>query len=419
MNSKPIEIKFEYQENIVTIKTEPYKTIKEVKQKAIKKFHNIPKNIHCFYLSRDLASYEKNLIGEFFNNREKVTLKLMPQKKPIFPISQRNKDNNEDSVFSDIYLNTKVYSSGFNNIGRFQNNKLKASNSLNSKDKKNKKKEELLLPPINKSSIIKKINNTKEILNKEYSLNLDSYDDKDKECQNCYNNLFSEYCRSCKEYVCPNCKKTDKHQNHLFIHLDSNYESNIKVFGKILLTDIEYFKINGININKNENIMNNCISDLNNKELILRHNDLINKLKNVIQMYESIIEKIKKEIINEGQSKIKEFISTYNSDSKKINEEINCLLKQVQIKTDKINIKEFKSFFEKLSENEEKLNTINKNIIKFQIISQINNKLVTMLDKIEQIINENFQENDNPFNLPKKYSIELANILNKNKRIAV
>ena len=42
-----------------------------------------------------------------------------------------------------------------------------------------------------------------------------------------------------------------------------------------------------------------------------------------------------------------------------------------------------------------------------------------MLDKIEQIINENFQENNNPFNLPKKYSIELTNILNKNKRIAV
>ena len=39
-------------------------------------------------------------------------------------------------------------------------------------------------------------------------------------------------------------KKNDKHINHLFIHLNSNFESNIKTYGNFLLTDIEYFKIN-------------------------------------------------------------------------------------------------------------------------------------------------------------------------------
>ena len=49
MDFKYIEIKFEYQDNIITIKSEPYRTIKEIKEKALKKFHNIPKDIHCFY----------------------------------------------------------------------------------------------------------------------------------------------------------------------------------------------------------------------------------------------------------------------------------------------------------------------------------------------------------------------------------
>ena len=66
MDIKTIELKFEYQERIVIIKSEPYKTIKELKEKAIKIFHNIPKDIHCFHLARDLESYENNIIGELF-----------------------------------------------------------------------------------------------------------------------------------------------------------------------------------------------------------------------------------------------------------------------------------------------------------------------------------------------------------------
>ena len=46
MDIKTIEIKFEYQEKLITIKSEQYGTIKEVKEKAIKKFHDINKEIH-------------------------------------------------------------------------------------------------------------------------------------------------------------------------------------------------------------------------------------------------------------------------------------------------------------------------------------------------------------------------------------
>ena len=428
MDIKIIEVKFEYQKRLVTIKSEPYKTIKELKEKAIKIFHNIPKDIHCFYLARDLESYENNIIGELFANREKVTLRLMPPKKQVFPIKKKLVERNEEKLFSEIYLNTNVYSSGFNNIGRFQNKKVKGSNSKskgsnsksrkgNSFETKKRNKEDLKLPPIN--ALEKKDN----IINERYNninliLNLDeSTEENDNKCQNCNDNNFSEYCRNCKEFLCINCKYNDKHYNHLFIHLNSNYESNIKIYGNILLTDIEYFKTNNNTINTNENIINNCTSILNINELNERQNMLINKLKDILNMYESIINQIKNELIIEGENKIKDVISIYEIESIKINNEINHLFKQLEKYKDKMNIKEFKFFFKQMSENEEKLNKINKNVIKFHLTSEINNKICSMLNKIDQAVNETIiKDHANPFNLPHKFNEELKIILNKNKK---
>ena len=200
MDFKYIEIKFEYQDNIITIKSEPYRTIKEIKEKALKKFHNIPKDINCFYLQRDLISYQDNTIGEFFNNREKVTLKLMPEKKPIFPNKKKLKEKKKEVLFKDIYLNTNVFSSGFNNIGRFNNKKINASNSIDVKYKKYKIGEKLKLPPIQNGTSRK----SESIFN---DSNLDDLNEENEKCQNCRNNQFEEYCRNCKEFVCANCKK--------------------------------------------------------------------------------------------------------------------------------------------------------------------------------------------------------------------
>lgn len=412
MDIKLIEIKFEYKENIVTIKTETYRTIKELKEKAIKKFFNIPKDIHCFYLSRDLTPYENDSIGELFNNREKVTLKLMPPKKPIFPIKKKILSKKEDLVFSNINLNTNVFSSGFNNISRFQTIKLKESNSLEKKKKKNKK--ELMLPPIKNKNLSS--DKKESITNERYKdLILDNIDEEDKECDNCAINKFSEYCRNCKEFVCFNCKKKKMHQNHLFIHLDPNYESSIKIYGNILLTDIEYLKVNNndIIINKDINLFNNSTSLLNNNDLKEKQKELINKLKEIFNMYEGVINQLKDELVD-GENKIKDLIRNYNKESIKINNDINQLLKKLETHEEKINIKEFKSYFKEMNENEKKLYNINKKIIKYHLNFQINKKISSILDKMEKIVNETIDQN-NPYNLSPNLNNELKSILNKIK----
>ena len=419
MDSKFIEIKFEYKEKLFTIKSELYTTIKELKRKAIKKFHDIPKDIHCFYLSRDLSSYENETVGELFNNREKVTLKLMPEKKSMFNNKKLSDKKNNEKFFSDFYMNTNVYSSGFNNIGRFKNKKIKLIGSKDKKGIKSINKEDIVLPIIKKTKEFTE-QNEENSFNEDYDLsnsNTDENIDEENICENCCHNQFCEYCRNCKEFVCSNCKKDEQHKNHFFIHLNSNYESNIRIYGNLLLTDIDFFKKQNDIINENEDdIINHCVSEQNIKELYNKHDTLINKLKEVLKMYECIINELKKELIIEGENKIKEYINDYNNNSEKINNDINKLFKQLEREKENLNIGEFKYYFEEMSENEDKLNGLNKKIIKYHLVSQLNNKLVSMMNNIEQIVNEINEDQDNPFNLSPYFKAEFLNLINNSKK---
>ena len=413
MNIKNIEVKFEYQDKIVTIKTETYRTIKEIKEKALKKFLKIPKDVHCFYLARDLINYENNIIGEFFNNREKVTLKLMlPRKNAV-----KKKilvDKSEDNICSGIYLNTNVFSPGFNNIGKFEMKKLKG-NSIEMKERK--KRNVLVLPPIkNKKQALKE----KESTYQKYDMDFVNMEEKENNlCENCEENEFSEFCRNCKEFICVNCKKKEKHINHLFIHLNSNLESNIKIYGNILLTDIEYFKINHNNINKNDDNFTNFSSLLNIKDLEIKQKSLIDKLQEIFNKYEAVINQIKDELIRERETTIKDIINIYNENSLKINNDINQLIKQLESHKEEINIKEFKNYFEKMSENEDKINNINKDIIKYHLIAQMHTKIDSLFKQMEQIEKEAIKDETNPFNLSPILNTELNSILNRNQKSEV
>ena len=407
MNIKNIEVKFEYQDKIVTIKSETYRTIKEVKEKAIKQFFKIPKNVHCFYLSRDLINYENNIIGEFFNNRQKVTLKLMQPRKNRSKNGNKLTDKSEENIFSSVYLNTNIFSPGFNNIARFEMKKIKG-NSLEIKERK--KKDNLVLPFIkSKKQALKQ----KESTYQKYDMDLVNLEEEEnKLCENCEKNDFSEFCRNCKEFICVNCKKNDKHKNHLFIHLNSNLESNIKIYGNILLTDIEYFKKKNNNINKIDDKFTNFSSLLNIEDLEEKQKSLINKIREIFNKFEAVINKIKSELIIETETRIKDLINIYNENSLKINNDINQLIKQLESQTKELNIKEFKNFFEKMSENEDKINNINKDIIKYHLISQINSKIDSSFNKMDQIAKETINSEKNPFNLTPILNTELNNILN-------
>ena len=97
-----------------------------------------------------------------------------------------------------------------------------------------------------------------------------------------------------------------------------------------------------------------------------------------------------------------------------ITNDINQLIKNLENQKEEIKIKQFKNFFEKMSENEDKINNINKDIIKYHLISQINNKIESLYNNMDQIAKETIKDEKNPFDLEEPIlNTELNSILNK------
>ena len=73
---KSIKITFEFQNKNFTIQAQPFKTFKEIKNKVLNKFIDIPFNIHFYYKGKDLSKGENEKIGTIFNNKEQVKIIL-------------------------------------------------------------------------------------------------------------------------------------------------------------------------------------------------------------------------------------------------------------------------------------------------------------------------------------------------------
>lgn len=69
-----------------------------------------------------------------------------------------------------------------------------------------------------------------------------------------------------------------------------------------------------------------------------------------------------------------------------------------------------------MGKEEEKLNLINKNIIKIHLSSQINDKIYSIMNKIEQIMNETYGDENNLFNLSPNFNMELSGVLKRIKK---
>jgi hypothetical protein len=71
------EINFQYGEELITIKSEPFKTLENIKMKAVKRMSNTPpNNIHLFYLGLDITKNIRKRVGDLFTHCKKITIKL-------------------------------------------------------------------------------------------------------------------------------------------------------------------------------------------------------------------------------------------------------------------------------------------------------------------------------------------------------
>ena len=382
MNNKDYtEIKFEYKNQSIVIKAEPFRTLDYICENAIIKMNKIiliPNNIKFYYLGKELNLKNSDKIGNIFNHKEKVTIKLKNQ----------SVNENELIIPKNNIINKK------NNIYLLNSRKLIFP----------KISEEIKLP------LIKKISGNKE---KDKDKEENSEKEKIKEenkienpCS-CERLSISEYCRNCRKFICIKCKSEIKHKNHLTLNLNMiNISENVKHYGKILQDDIQ----KKIDINRNIFTQNEVLDEamiINRKQIIYQ------KYKIGVANYKNTLNKIIAKLSLENKEKTSIKINAYNDYSKNIIKQLKDIEKKLQKnyinENKKITFNDLRAFFDEINSKEESLNFFGKEVTKYQLKEEINTKMISSLDKIERLLNELCNE-DSPFNLDNKYLQELSKL---------
>ena len=380
-NKDYTEIKFEYKNQSIVIKAEPFRTLDYICENAIIKMNKIiliPNNIKFYYLGKELNLKNSDKIGGIFNHKEKVTIKLKNQ----------SENENELIIPKNNIINKK------NNIYLLNSRKLIFP----------KISEEIKLPLIKKISgnkekdKDKEENSEKEIIKEENKI--------ENPCS-CERLSISEYCRNCRKFICIKCKSEIKHKNHLTLNLNMiNISENVKHYGKILQDDIQ----KKIDINRNIFTQNEVLDEamiINRKQIIYQ------KYKIGVANYKNTLNKIIAKLSLENKEKTSIKINAYNDYSKNIIKQLKDIEKKLQKnyinENKKITFNDLRAFFDEINSKEESLNFFGKEVTKYQLKEEINTKMISSLDKIERLLNELCNE-DSPFNLDNKYLQELSKL---------
>ena len=433
---KNIEITFQYLSQFVTINSELYKTLKQIKMKAINKMISVPLNVYCCYLGINLTKDENKKIGDIFPHKEKVLIKLiLPNSESFINYSITRRTN---SLYKHELNDMKNFNSNFesnnNNTNTFfSSNNTNLNNNINSFSPKldllsikstRKPRKIKIIDKVPKAikflnilsvkhsnsqkDLIFPINSLKE--NKPLlalKMNSDnSSEGKSKKVGKlcgCKKYQISEYCRTCGKFICNECRISDKHKNHLNIHLDMfNLKNNILSYANLVQKDI----MGTLELNKNIRY-NSFDENLNYKS----YKDEINeKYEKAIEKYFQVINTINNYILKLDPERTKLQIETYNKNSIKIRNEIDDLM--VKFKNNKnkeINLNYIEYYFNEINSREEMLLFLQKDILKYHLSHEINIKMKSSLNKIDKILNE-INNIKNPFNLGDKYHNEFVNM---------
>ena len=436
---KNIQITFQYLSQFITISSELYKTLKQIKNKAINKMIGVPQQVYCCYLGVNLTKDENKKVGDIFNHKEKVLIKLkIPNSEPTinFNIITKNThsrygyDSNENKNFNsniDNNINTNTF---------FSNNNTNLSNNINSLNsfspkfelipKKFKKKQKKIkfidkIPTVKKflnilstkhsksqkeiifSNNIIKDNKVLPFLHKTSDLSPSSKFKKFEKLCGCKKYIISEYCRTCGKFICNECRINEKHKGHLNIHLDMfNLKKNILSYANLLQSDIM------ATLELNKNIRYNSVDENINYRTYIEEIDI--KYERAIEKYFQVINMVNNYISKLDNERTKLQIDNYNKNSVKIQKEIDeLMIKFKNNKNKEINLNYLEYFFKEINSREEMLLFLQKDILKYHLSNEINVKMKSSLNKIDKILNE-INNVKNPFNLMDKYRNEFINM---------
>ena len=412
---KYIQINFQYKNELITIKSEPFITLENAMIKALKKMINIPKSdLHCFYLGLDITKNKDKKIGDLFYHCEKVNIKLQSKDKTNNKCNISNLSLSFDKNKNESYIlnSTKAIQNKTKTLIIKDKKKIKLKPQINVYDKFKKNTISSISRNLKKNNEFqiffedknKSVSNDEKILpqiNKPTLFNASKAEDNNYLCK-CNKNKISNYCKNCKMLICNNCLNNEKHKNHSMIHLNEyNYINDIINYGNNIINEI----INNINIHKTLIEKLNFIP-LN--TLINEKEKIIKKFQIMIDKYNLIVNKIENYLYNKQEEE--RFKLEFFSNNKlltKISKEIKDYMNNIKIAN--LNFNNLEIIMNELNSKEDMLKYFNKNIFKYHIINEINIKIKSSIKSFERIIDE-LNNKNNIFNLDKKYYEELTNM---------
>jgi hypothetical protein len=151
-----------------------------------------------------------------------------------------------------------------------------------------------------------------------------------------------------------------------------------------------------------------------------KKNSIEEQCDKLIDNYQLILKMIEKKLELDKKSVKIMVINTYNDIAQKINKQIseiiNKLEEEKKTRKDNLSKDELKYYFDEIAKKEETLEMIGDRTIKYLLTFEINRKIETTLDKIENTLDEMINE-DNIFNLENRFSKEIMkiNVVQNNK----
>ena len=398
LKNNKILVKFIYNNQVLSISSEPYKSINELKLKILKQIYKPESNLHVFYNNSDLTKQENEQIGNLFPLREMVTFKLMlPLKETgdIYDYYINNSNNYTDNIFNtdtDEYSEKKIISNKkIYNLNDSLNSYTLTKNNL-------KKKKDLLSEQFSDSTINSLIN--KKNKKTKYFLKNDKLNLKYKSNSNIYsNNIITEKDKS--------VQTINKKKNKIKFPLISSPNTS-KFMNNIDLDNDEFTtSICSCEKNQGKNIL-----DIENFQ-----ENLIKKLSVLANVYINLITLLQQNLLNNSIEENEIILNEFNLNSKILSGELNNIIYDMKnnFSIRKMNFEQFKKYIDLINKEEIKWEDLNETIVKYKLSNEINEKILRMYDKM----NENIDELINlktPFNLDNK-SLEYLNKLGQNNNL--
>lgn len=344
---KKVRINFEFNDQLVTLSAEPYKTLIQMRKKVMKLLYLCPQQLKVYYSNQDITKDEFEKIGKLFPGKENINIKLVGGEndhKYIANLFSRNNilvNDNEDST------NTNP-----------------TSNTIDTVSHKTK--------VLSHTNFINHDSSSKNILQEAEGIQ--------NKCKLCHKEKIDFYCRNCKKFICSKCRVNKEHKDHLTINVKSSYlDESVKLYAMIIQTDIE------TSIPSKGIISNIGPISSNNESIDKENQEIFHKLGLVKEKYDKIISKIgfnpKNDIGNQKVNEVK-------SKAKMLTNDINIILKEVNDKKDKLDFEQYSQYFNQLSSKEKEWEEVTKNLPERATQFDINEKINKMYQSINSAINE-------------------------------